>query len=307
MTETQIRTVAVVGAGAMGAMYAAHFVEGGLETVLVASGPRAERLRRTGLTINGTALDAPVIEPGRDEFSADLVLMAVKHHDLPMALEDVAPFVGPATTIVSVLNGLDSEELIAERFGADSVLLCIALGMAAGRDGNAVTYHSPGRLVIGTTAGLAALDRLQAVQEALDAAALEWETPEDMRHETWWKFMVNTAINQASAVLRLPYSAFTTEGPARSLMLALAHEVIAVSQPEGVQLGDADLARWDDVLRGLPGEGRTSMLQDVLDDRPTEVALFADRVVTLGSQHGVPTPYNQTISWILDRRVGVTS
>lgn len=111
--------------------------------------------------------------------------------------------------------------------------------------------------------------------------------------------MVNTCINQASAVLRRPYADFTVEGPARSLMLALRDEVIAVSGPEGVPLGEADCERWDQVLAGLPGEGCTSMLQDVLAGRPTEVALFADRVVELGKRHAVPTPHNETVSWIL--------
>lgn len=281
-------------------MYAAHFVEGGLDTTLVASGQRAERLRHTGLTVNSTPLAAEVLEPGVDARApVDLVIVAVKHHDLAAALSDVAPFVGPGTTFISVLNGLDSEEVIAERFGASRVLLCIALGMAAGREGSEITFLSPGRLVIGTTPHLADSGRLHAVQDALDRAGLAWEAPEDMRHEMWWKFMVNTAINQASAVMRRPYRDFTVDGPARSLMLALAGEVVAVSRPEGVPLGEADLARWDQVLRALPGDGRTSMLQDVLAARPTEVALFADHVVALGARHGIPTPYNQTISWLL--------
>ena len=283
----------------MGAMYAQHFVEGGLSTALVASGARAERLRHDGLRVNGSRLRAPVVVPGEDELAADLVLVAVKHHDLPDALEEVAPFVRPGTTFVSVLNGLDSEEMIAQRFGPEGVLPCIALGMAAGREGREVTFESPGRLVIGVASGLAGEDRLHAVQQALGVAGLDWDTPADMRHEMWWKFMVNTAINQASAVLRLPYRDFVPEGPARSLMLALAREVIEVSQVEGVGLGDEDLGRWDAVLRALPGDGRTSMLQDVLAGRPTEVALFADRVVTLGERHGIATPVNRTIAWIL--------
>ncbi|QBF46043.1 ketopantoate reductase C-terminal domain-containing protein [Janibacter limosus] len=55
------------------------------------------------------------------------------------------------------------------------------------------------------------------------------------------------------------------------------------------------------MLRGLPGTGQTSMLQDVLAGRPTEVDLFAGRVVALGEQHGIPTPYNQTMAWVLSR------
>nr|WP_257910757.1 2-dehydropantoate 2-reductase N-terminal domain-containing protein [Janibacter limosus] len=167
----QIESVAVVGAGAMGAMYAAHPVEGGLRTVLVASGERAQRLRTEGLTVNGRPLAADVADPAGDELPpVDPAIVAVKHHDLAAALDDLAPFVGPSTTYVSVLNGLDSEETIAERFGADRVLLCIALGMAAGREGNEVTYLSPGLLVIGTSAGLADPSRIATVGAALDRA-----------------------------------------------------------------------------------------------------------------------------------------
>lgn len=296
----KIQSVAVVGAGAMGAMYAAHFVEGGFDTLLVASGERAERLRTNGLTVNGKALSSPVLDPARDERSpVDLVLVAVKHHDLASALEDAAPFVGPETTFVSVLNGLDSEQVIADRFDSAQVILCIALGMSAGREGNAVTYRSPGTLVIGTGSRLAPASRVDAIGTVLDRAGLAWEAPQDMEHEMWWKFMVNTAINQASAVMRRPNTDFVVDGPPRSLMMALIDEVIAVSGPEGVPLGEADRDRWDEVLRGLPGEGRTSMLQDVLAGRPTEVALFADHVVALGEKHGIPTPYNQTMSWLL--------
>lgn len=292
--------MAVVGAGAMGAMYAARFVDGGFDTLLVASGERAERLRTYGLTVNGKSLSSPVLDPARDERSpVDLVLVAVKHHDLASAMEDAAPFVGPETTFVSVLNGLDSEQVIADGFDSAQVILCIALGMSAGREGNAVTYRSPGTLVIGTGSRLAPASRVDAIGTVLDRAGLAWEAPQDMEHEMWWKFMVNTAINQASAVMRRPNTGFVVDGPPRSLMMALIDEVIAVSGPEGVPLGEADRDRWDEVLRGLPGEGRTSMLQDVLAGRPTEVALFADHVVALGEKHGIPTPYNQTMSWLL--------
>lgn len=172
-----VESVAVVGAGAMGAMYAAHFVEGGLRTSLVASGERAGRLRDPGLVVNGTPLAVGVLDPDVDPLEpVDLVVVAVKHHDLAAAMDDVAPFVGPETTLVSVLNGLDSEEVLAERFGPEGLLLCIALGMAAGREGREVTYLSPGQLTLGTAPGLASTDRVHAVTDALDRAGLRWET-----------------------------------------------------------------------------------------------------------------------------------
>ncbi|WOP18151.1 2-dehydropantoate 2-reductase [Raineyella sp. LH-20] len=300
MTEGTIRTVAVVGAGAMGAMYAAHFAEAGLETWLVASGERAERLRSTGLTVNGEPLHAEVVDPALTaDRTADLVLIAVKHRQLAEAIAEVAPLVGDQTTFLSVLNGLDSEQAIAAAYGSERVLLCIALAMDAQRDGDRVIFRQPGRLAIGVGSGLGTAERLQATQQVLDRAGLVWVAPVDMPHEMWWKFLVNVGINQASAVRREPYGAFQHDGPGRSLMLALMDEVIAVARPEGIDLGEADLAAWDRVLAGQPPQGQTSMYQDVLAGRPTEVDIFAGHVVALGARHGIPTPYNQAMQWIL--------
>lgn len=299
---SEIDSVAVAGAGAMGAMYAAHFADAGFRVRLAARGDRARRLAQTGLTVNGKPLTAEIVDTaaGRHD-PADLVLVAVKHQHLTEALDTVAPLVGPDTTFVSVLNGLDSEAVIAERFdAADRVLPCIALAMDAERDGHHVRFRQAGRLVFGDPVGVRGVsERVRRLQRAFDRAGLAWDTPEDMRHQVWWMFMVNVGINQASAALRAPYGAFQHDGPGRSLMWALMQEAITVGQAEGVDLGPDDLALWDRVLADQPPEGMTSMHQDVLAGRPTEVDIFAGRVVELGRRHGVPTPHNQTLWWIL--------
>jgi len=295
----KVQRVAIVGAGAMGGMYAAHFAASGFDVGFVARGERAERLRRRPLTVNGTPLVASVIDPDAEGVRpADLVLVAVKDRQLAEAVDAASALVGPDTVVLSVMNGLDSEEALAARFGWERVLLCVAMAMDAQADGDAIIFRQAGRLVFGRADGAvdAAVER---VQEALTRAGLAWETPQDMRHRLWWKFMVNTGINQASAVLRLPYGAFQSEGDPRSLMWALIDEVVAVAGPEGVPLGPDDLAAWDRVLAGQPTEGWTSMHQDVEAGRPTEVESFAGRVVALGRTHGVPTPYNQAVLWIL--------
>jgi 2-dehydropantoate 2-reductase len=295
----RIHRVAIVGAGAMGGMYAAHFASTGFDVSFVARGERAERLRSTGLTVNEVPLAADVLDGAyASGGSADLVIFAVKDRHLAAALDDVAPVIGPETILLSVMNGLESEEQIGERFGSERVLLCVAMAMDAQKDGNAVFFRQPGRLVFGRADGQID-DAVVAAQQALTRAGLAWETPPDMLHRMWWKFMVNVGINQASAVLRLPYGAFQSEGDARSLMWALVDEVIAVANQRGVGLGPDDRAAWDNVLAGQPVEGWTSMLQDVDAGRTTEVESFAGRVVELGREHGVPTPYNQAMLWIL--------
>lgn len=296
----QIQRVAIVGAGAMGGMYAAHFARTGFDVGFVAVGERAERLRATRLTVNGEPLSVSVLDDG----PADLAIFAVKDRQLPQAIEDATGAVGPETILLSVMNGLDSEELIAARYGAGHVLLAIALGMDADRVGDDFRFRQVGRIVFGRATNDPDTPDAEvvAVQQALDRAGLVWQTPDDMRYTLWSKFLFNTGVNQASAVLDAPYGNFQPDGDARDFMMALIGEVQQVAAAEGVTLDQQTVDGWLGVLANMPPTGRTSMHQDVAAGRPTEVETFAGRVVALGHQHGIATPYNQTVLWVLRSR-----
>ncbi|WP_344779770.1 2-dehydropantoate 2-reductase [Microbacterium kribbense] len=301
-----IERVAVIGAGAMGGMYAAHFARAGFDVRFIARADRARILRDSAVTVNGEPLRVPVVDADTARsWTADLVIFAVKDRHLRAAIDEAAMVVAPSTIVLSVLNGLDSEERIATGLGsAPSVLLCVAMAMDAERAGDDIHFRQAGRLVFGHEHNDEVSPVVRAVQDALTRAGLEWETPPDMRHRLWWKFMVNVGINQASAVLDAPYGAFQHDGDARSLMAALVDEVIDVAHAEGVDLGPDDVDAWHRVLAGQPAEGRTSMHQDVVAGRPTEVESFGGRVVELGRRYGIPTPFNQAIVWVLRARTG---
>jgi 2-dehydropantoate 2-reductase len=294
-----IENVVIVGAGAMGAIYARHFdAAESINVAFAASGERAQKLRTDGLIVNGEPLNVAVFDTQADsatETHADLIIVAVKHHQLDAALIDVAALVGPNTQFLSVLNGLDSESSIGARFGADKVLNCIALGMDAVRDGRQVRYANAGRLDFGHADNSTVSAGVERVRAALDAAGLECAVPVEMLRTMWFKFMVNVGVNQASAVMRAPYRVFKHNADARGLMDELMREVIALSQCVGVALNEQDLRRWYAVLDELADDGQTLMLQDVLARRPTEVDVFSGRVVALGEEHGIATPYNRAM------------
>lgn len=295
-----INHVAILGAGALGAMYAATFLtHGDFSVGVIARGARAERLARDGLVVNGTRHMVPVIDPERPAHPADLILVALKHHHLPEAVPDLRNLVGDDTLILSVMNGLDSEAVLGEACGMERVLYCIAVGMDAVRENGAVTYTTPGRLLFGEATNEHISERVRRVQAAFDRAGIRHETPDDMLRMLWWKFMVNVGVNQATAVLGAPYGVMHTSPDAQALMEALMHEVIALAQAAGVNLTAEDVTGWYRVMRTLSPEGKTSMLQDLEAGRPTEVDIFAGKVVTLGQQHGIPTPVNAMVRHII--------
>ena len=118
----EIKTVALVGLGAIGAYFADRLQPMlGDDLRVIAGGARAERIRREGLVINGKQEYYHVVEPGEGE-PADLVIFATKMSGLQQAIEDVRAQIGPETLILSPLNGVESEEVVAKTYGWENIV-----------------------------------------------------------------------------------------------------------------------------------------------------------------------------------------
>jgi 2-dehydropantoate 2-reductase len=294
--KTSIETISIIGAGALGAVYAAMLYDMDPRSVaFVAGGERAERLRREGVVVNGKSYHIPVLTPDDLSAPSDLVIVAVKDQHLDQAIANMKNRVGDQTLILSVMNGIDSEERLGAAYGMQKVLYCVALGIDALREENRVTYTTQGKLFIGEADNAALTERLRRVQALFEKTGIVYETPPDMLRILWWKFMINVGINQTSAVLRAPYGRFQTEREPRDLMHAAMREVVALAAKAGVDLAEVDIDAFDPFLMRLNPQGKTSMLQDVEAGRKTEVEMFAGRVIELGRRYEVPTPVNQNL------------
>ncbi|HKI48637.1 MAG TPA: ketopantoate reductase family protein, partial [Desulfobacteria bacterium] len=286
--------------------FASRFFENReFSTSLVARGERGERLAKDGLVVNGKACAVPVLNPDKVDAPADLIIVALKHHHLPEATGDLKNLVGENTTIISVMNGLDSEPYIGSIYGMDKILYAVSVGIDALRQGNHVSFSSPGKHYFGEAVNKTPSPRVLGVQRAFERAGINYESPEDMIRIMWWKFMINVGMNQASAVMGAPYGVFQTSPEAGALMNSLMEEVIALAQPAGVNLVEEDIPEWEKVLKTLSPDGKTSMLQDMEAGRKTEVEVFGGKVVQLSRQYDVPVPVNEAllrIIQVLERR-----
>jgi 2-dehydropantoate 2-reductase len=299
--QQSIEKTAIIGAGALGAIYGSLLFAAGPGSVcLIADGARHDRLQREGIVVNGARFLIPVARP-RESTPADLIIVAVKHHQLDQALEDMEQSVGPGTAILSVMNGIDSEERIGAAFGMERVLYGLALGIDALRVGNAVSYAKLGRIFFGEKNNQVVSDRVQRIGRLFDRAGIVHVTPPDMMRNLWFKYMINVGVNQVSALFGADYGTLRSSAPARELMDAAMHEVIAVARAMRVDLCEKDLGEWYQVLEALDAAGKTSMLQDVEAGRKTEVEMLAGTVLQQGTRLGVPTPVNQRLFTDLKR------
>lgn len=297
-----IENVAIVGFGSLGAMYAACFgaAMGPERVFVVADAARTERYRAEAATFNGEPIRVTYLtyEEAAERAAVqpfDVVLCAVKYGALPEAIEQSSPLVSLDTAVISVLNGITSEEVLAERFGWDRVLLCIAQQMDSRKVGAVVTAGCVGVMALGVRDPEDAAQRanLARVTEWLAAVEQPFIVPADIQHQLWGKLICNVGVNQACAVYDCCFNGIHVPGEAREAMIAAMGEVAAVGRACGIALTDDDVAYWLDIIDHLNPAGMPSLRQDVLARRPTEVELFSGTINRLGAAHGIPTPQNE--------------
>lgn len=296
----QIDTISIIGLGALGTMYA-DFLTRAMPPAsirVIADEARRTRYEQAGLTCNGRPCTFDYVDPATTGDPADLVIFAVKYPALAQAMDDAANQIGPDTAILSVMNGIASEEELAQRFGVEKVLLAVAQEMDAVHEGATTTYTRFGRLALGMptvddeATSQALSDRLDAVEDLFYDVELPFFEPADIRKQLWSKLMCNVGINQACMVFNCDYGGVQRGGMARDNMLGAMRETAAVARAEGIDLTEKDIDGWKHVLDTLSPEGKPSMKQDADAHRPSEVELFGGTVCRLGRAHGIPTPVN---------------
>ena len=289
------KTTAIVGLGALGMLYASQITAtlGPDNIYFLGDRERIERYRQTPFSINGKPFSFQ-IEDCTKARPVDFLIVAVKYGALSSALDTMSASVGPDTTILSVMNGIDSEEIIAERFGREKVLYCVAQGMDAMRFGSNLTYTRPGTLCLGTrTEGQES--RLRDLTRYFDRAGISYTVEADIVKRLWGKFMLNVGINQTCMAFETNYSGVLAPGKPNDALIGAMKEVIDLSKKEGVGLSEADMDFYINLIKTLSPEGVPSMRQDGMARRYSEVEMFSGAVRRLAAKHGLPVPVNDML------------
>ncbi|MDD3705141.1 MAG: 2-dehydropantoate 2-reductase, partial [Clostridiaceae bacterium] len=146
----KIKNVSIIGLGAIGGSYAARLYENdSVNLTVVADSRRIEKYNTNKLAVNGKSFGFKFLQPDSDAAPADLVLISVKYNNLSQAIDSIRKRVGPDTVIMSLMNGIDSEEIIGEAFGMEKLLYSSCVGIDAVREDNNIHYTSFGKLYFG--------------------------------------------------------------------------------------------------------------------------------------------------------------
>lgn len=291
--EKMITKTAIIGMGALGLMYGEHIVSHlGKESVsFILDDDRFERYQSKTFTCNGQKLDLKM-QKSSDKEIFDLVIVAVKYNSLQSALDTMKNFIGENTIILSVLNGISSEEIIGERYGMDKLLITVAQGMDAMRNDSDLKYTKKGQLFLGIT-GAQKKENLDAVTAFFDKVQMPYEVEENIMYRLWAKFMLNVGVNQTCAVFDCTYHDTTVPGKIHDTYVNAMKEVVLLSKYEGINLAESEVQHYIDIIASLDPKGYPSMAQDRKAKRYSELEMFAGTILELAKKHKVEVPANQ--------------
>lgn len=301
-----IRSVCVVGAGAIGSLFAGHLASVVETKVLVRRDEHAAALNRNGLTVTGksdlhtrvtAATDPALLDP------VDLIIIATKASAVAPAAERLSGHFAGAT-VMTVQNGLGCEDVVAQR-GAWPIISSITFMSGIRRSDVEVEYELDTETWMGLWPnGSADFAVTRAAADLIVSSGLRAKAFEDVRPAQWSKLIFNSVVNSIGAVTNLPHvlDFASTDRPSDlgTLVLAMMDEGKAVAAAQGIELYEDP---WEMNVRAV-SHGQTghedyahvfSMLSDVRARQPTEVDWLTGAVVREGRRLGIPVPIHETL------------
>lgn len=290
-----MKNISLIGLGALGVMYAHHISKAiPFENLrIIADGDRIRRYEADGIYCNDEKCHFNYVTPETLCEPADLLIVSVKYTQLSSAIEAIKHHVGKDTIILSVLNGVVSEDEIGEVYGHEHNLYCVSQGMDAVKEGNKMFFKHMGIICFGEGNELKNTEKVTKVKTFFDSIAMPYEINNQMNIKLWSKLMANVGVNQTVALYEDTTRVVQQEGAAREMMIKAMKEVLTLANLENIGLKQTDIDYWLKIIDGLNPLGMPSMRQDLKARRYSELDLFAGTIVKLARKHGVEVPVNE--------------
>lgn len=291
--------IAVMGAGGIGGYVGGRLAAAGEDVHLVARGRHLEALRHRGLRIESPHGDLALPDihatPDPAEIGpVDLIVFTVKLGDSQEAAAMMAPMISPATRLLTLQNGIDSKDFLADYMARPRIAAgVIYVASYIKQPGVIINPGGLHRIVADTLGGDPVMADFFAGCER--AVGLEAVAANPADHAVWQKFIGVVAFSGVTCITRLPIGAVYEHPEAVAFMGALLDENVAVAQARGMDFDGAESERMITLFGNQPYEQKSSMLVDLEGGRALELAWLSGRVCALGDELGVATPANRAV------------
>jgi 2-dehydropantoate 2-reductase len=310
--------IAVIGAGAIGGLVGARLALAGEDVTFIVRGDNLAAIGARGIRLIGNdgseqvARDVVATDRYDQVGPQDIVVLAMKAHQLEAVSLDVPRLFGPETVVVTMQNGIpywyfhghggvlegtivrsvDPEGLVSARIPATRVLGCVVYPASELVAPGVIRHIEGDRFPVGELDGTTS-ERAQRVSACFTAAGFKAPVLENIRAEMWLKLWGNLSFNPISGLSHSTLADICRFPPSRELAAAMMREAQVVAQKLGIEFR----VTLEKRIAGAEKVGRhkTSMLQDIEAGRAPEIDALVGAVIELARLTETPTPHIDTV------------
>jgi len=288
----------IVGPGAMGCLFAARLKLAGNEVVLLDyDEQRAQRISDQGVAVTGVSGDyrVPITAVVEDpSFEPDFIMLCVKSNNTKEAGERAVSFAGPDTAVVTLQNGLGNIEILEGIFGQEKVLGGVTAQGATLLEAGRIRHAGEGETVIGPEGRGGDIPLI--LVSLLNSAGFETRLVDSVEELIWGKLIINVGINALSAILRVKNGRIATLPGIKMIMEDAVGEAIRIAEAKAIRLPYEDPVERVLAVCKATKDNVSSMLQDVIKAKRTEIEMINGAIVREGERLGISTPVNRVLT-----------
>ena len=298
--DARPRSIAIIGGGAMGSVFAGLFAAAGHQPVVISRpGAHIEAIAAGGLRLEGASGDRTVqvralTAPPKEVF--DLIILAMKATQVTGALQGLEQMVGPQSVILTMQNGLGTADMVAEYFGAEKVAVGVAAGFGASVVSPGHARHAGmGVIQIGAYRSLSA-DRISAIAELWCSAGFNAEAAGDIVSMQWEKLICNASFSAPCAISGLTVGEAMADPALGEICISAGLEAWEIARAAGVALKVSDPEAHIRAFAQRVATAKPSLLQDLEAGRQTEVDYINGAVPREAARIGLAAPVNTVLT-----------
>ena len=287
-----IKKVLLTGLGGVGTVYANLINKNkNIEFKVLADKTRLEKYKKEPRLLNGEPCEFEFITP-EDEFKPDLVIISTKSTGLYDAIKNLKNFIDKKTIIMSFINGISSERILQEYFKPEQILYSYIICHTITRNGNNILHDGVTTVVWGDKNN--DMSKTVVIKKFFEETKIDNKLSKNILNSLWEKFCFNCCVNQISAVTGFNFEQIWNSQECLSLIKNISNEINQIALKEGLTGIDLVKSSLENLYKMIP-EGKTSMLQDIENNRTPETDLFGAEVLRLAEKHKLTVPYNKNL------------
>ena len=287
-----IKKVLLTGLGGVGTVYANLINKNkNIEFKVLADKTRLEKYKKEPRLLNGEPCEFEFITP-EDEFKPDLVIISTKSTGLYNAIKNLKNFIDKKTIIMSFINGISSERILQEYFNPEQILYSYIICHTITRNGNNILHDGVTTVVWGDKNN--DMSKTVVIKKFFEETKIDNKLSKNILNSLWEKFCFNCCVDQISAVTGFNFEQIWNSQECLSLIKNISNEINQIAIKEGLTGVDLVKSSLENLYKMIP-EGKTSMLQDIENNRTPETDLFGAEVLRLAEKHKLTVPYNKNL------------